>query len=117
MFLPAKRAIIASEASDFPVDRASDGVALLAEIGLRVLKRDLGHLLLQLEQLQAEQIDAAKQPHLQPQLTDQERDAALELLRDPQLLQRIVSDLDQCGTVGEETNKLVGYVDETSRAS
>ena len=40
---------------------------------------------------------------------------ALALLCDPKLLQRIVSDLDACGIVGERTNKLAGYLAATSR--
>jgi hypothetical protein len=39
----------------------------------------------------------------------------MALLRDPQLLQRIVADLDACGIVGERTNKLAGYLAATSR--
>ena len=34
----------------------------------------------------------------------------MELLRDPRLLERIVEDFARCGVVGEETNKLVGYL-------
>jgi len=48
-------------------------------------------------------------------VTAEEKSAALELLRDPHLLQRIVADFERCGVVGEETNKLVGYVATVSR--
>jgi DNA primase len=51
-------------------------------------------------------------PH---QLSDEEHAAALDLLRDPRLLDRILSDFDRLGVVGEETNKLVGYMAATSR--
>ena len=47
-------------------------------------------------------------------MTDDERQEALELLRDPQLLERILADFERCGVVGEETNKLVGYLAATS---
>ena len=40
---------------------------------------------------------------------------ALELLRDPRLLERIVEDLTTSGIVGERTNKLVGYLAAVSR--
>ncbi len=40
---------------------------------------------------------------------------ALELLRDPKLLDRILQDFNQLGVVGEEANKLVGYLVATSR--
>jgi DNA primase catalytic core len=83
-----------------------------------VLKRDLGAVLLKLEQLQAERAlakaeAAAKGPALT--LTDAEKDAALQLLRAPDLLERIVADFDACGLVGERTNKLVGYLAAVSR--
>ena len=40
---------------------------------------------------------------------------ALALLKDPKLLDRILADFARCGVVGEETNKLVGYLAATSR--
>ena len=43
------------------------------------------------------------------------RAAALELLRDPRLLDRILEDFERCGVVGEETNKLVSYLAVVSR--
>ncbi len=48
-------------------------------------------------------------------MSDDEERQALELLRAPNLLQRIVDDLTACGIVGEETNKLAGYLAATSR--
>lgn len=81
----------------------------------RIIKRDLGELLLQLEgyleQRQKEQA-AARKPH---ELSESEQVAALELLRDPRLLDRILRDFERCGVVGEETNKLLGYLAATSR--
>ena len=48
-------------------------------------------------------------------MTDAEREAALALLRDPRLIERIVDDFAVCGMVGEETNKLIGYLSAVSR--
>ena len=45
----------------------------------------------------------------------EEQAAALELLRDPRLLERVLSDFDKCGVVGEETNKRVSYLAAVSR--
>src|SRR5260370_3736120 len=45
----------------------------------------------------------------------EEKAAALELLRDPRLLDRILEDFARCGVVGEETNKLVSYLAVVSR--
>jgi DNA primase catalytic core len=89
-----------------------------AELGLeeRVVKRDLGQLLLRLEAIQEEQIQKALEPKEKTiELDDQEREAALALLRDPKLLDRILADFERCGVVGEETNKLVGYLAAVSR--
>jgi hypothetical protein len=33
-------------------------------------------------------------------------------LLDPHLIDRILGDFDRCGLVGEETNKLVGYLQD-----
>ena len=43
-------------------------------------------------------------------MTAAERDAALALLRDPHLLERIAADFEACGLTGEDTNKLVAYL-------
>jgi DNA primase len=86
------------------------------ELGVEesVIKRDLGELLLRLEQRQEEAARAVMAPTV-PEMTAPERAAALELLRAPDLATRIVEDLGKCGVVGEETNKLVAYLAATSR--
>ena len=89
-----------------------------AELGFdpEVIKRDLGKVLLKLESLQDRQIQealVAKEDKVE--ITDKDMAAALELLRAPNLVERILSDFDTCGVVGEETNKLVGYLAATSR--
>lgn len=82
----------------------------------QTIKKDIGRLLLQLETLQADQIDALKQPKtIAVKLSAEDEHEALELLRDPNLLQRIVSDFEACGIVGESTGKLAGYLAATSR--
>lgn len=82
-----------------------------------ILKQELGRVLLTLEQIQDELIRQSLTPNEEPvpDLTDEERNAALQLLNDPQLLDRIVEDLDKCGVVGEEINKLICYLAATSR--
>ncbi len=88
------------------------------ELGVReeLIKADLGRLLLKLEVLQQARIDAAlKVESVAPTMTEAERESALELLRDPQLLDRILADFDICGLIGERTNKLIGYLAAVSR--
>ena len=81
-----------------------------------VLKHDLGRVLLKLEELQTANLQAAlKKEDEGPKLSDAEQAAALELLKSPELLARILADFDACGMVGEETNKLVGYLAAVSR--
>jgi len=88
------------------------------ELGVKedVIRHDVGRLILKLEILRDEQIARALAPQ-EPvdTMTEEERSAAMELLRDPRLLERIVEDFARCGVVGEETNKLVGYLGVVSR--
>jgi len=82
-----------------------------------ILKQDFGKLLITLETLQAEKIRQTLQrsePEA-PKLTEAEETAALELLKDESLLDRILADYDTCGLVGEETNKLICYLACVSR--
>jgi DNA primase catalytic core len=90
------------------------------ELGVKdeVIKKDLGKVLLKLEELQEVQIS----DHLNPKpgdeqkiLSNEEQAAALELLKSPDLLNRILEDFNAAGVVGEETNKLAGYLACVSR--
>ena len=81
------------------------------------LKQDLGRVLWELESRQEVLIrqtldQRAPEP---PPMTESQREDALQLLRDEQLLARILSDYETCGLVGEETNKLVCYLACVSR--
>jgi len=79
-----------------------------------IVKADLGKLLLALEH----EIDHAleeKTDKKSAELTDAETKAALDYLKDPSLLSRLVNDVNACGLVGEDTNALVGYLACVSR--
>jgi DNA primase len=80
-----------------------------------ILKADLGRVLLALEQLQDQTIAKTLAAEPQPQMLEEDRDAALALLKSPELIERILADYAACGLVGEETNKLVGYLAAVSR--
>ena len=81
-----------------------------------VIKRDIGKVLLALEGLQEQQIaDTLQAKDAAVELSDPDRAAALDLLKQPDLVDRILADFDACGVVGERTNKLVGYLAATSR--
>lgn len=83
----------------------------------KVLQRDLGQLLLQLEGLQDQAIQAALQPKEPAGYTmaAAERERALQLLHDPTLAERIMTDFTKTGLVGEPTNALMGYLATVSR--
>lgn len=86
------------------------------ELAPEVLKGDLATLLLTCEQRQDQLIRVTLTPKpTTVELTEAERAAALELLTDPHLLDRIVADVARCGLVGETTNTLVGYLAAVSR--
>jgi hypothetical protein len=88
------------------------------ELGLKeaVIKADLGKVLLKCEALQEEQIRQTLAPkEAEVTLADSEREQALALLKSPDLMQRILDDFHTAGVVGEETNKLVGYLAAVSR--
>ena len=88
------------------------------ELGVKeeVIRRDLGSVLRKLEELQDRQIKNALEPKEEKiQLSEDERAAAMELLRDAHMLGRILEDFERCGMVGEETNKLASYLAVTSR--
>jgi DNA primase catalytic core len=80
------------------------------------IERDLSTLILKLEDLQREWIEKTLTPQEEKsEMTTEEKSAALELLRDPRLLERVLADFAQCGVVGEETNKKVAYLGAVSR--
>ena len=89
------------------------------ETGLKeeAIKHDLRHVLRKLEELQDQQIRKALEPkRADIAISDEDRAAALDLLKDSRLLERILEDFERCGMVGEETNKLVGYIAAVSRS-
>jgi DNA primase len=89
-----------------------------AELGLDegVVKRDLGRVLLACETHAETVIAQAQAPKTtEVVLSDSDRRAALELLCDPLLVERIAADFTEVGVVGEATNCLVGYLAALSR--
>ena len=80
------------------------------------LKNDLGKLLLKLEQLQEENHQKALEEKTQSiQVSSEDQAAALELLKDNTLIDRIKNDFNTLGIVGENTNVLTGYLAAVSR--
>ncbi|MBI5688531.1 MAG: toprim domain-containing protein [Verrucomicrobia bacterium] len=94
-----------------------EAAAMETTLKPELLKRDLGKVLGKLEELQEARLKAQVEakPETARPMPQEERDAALALLRDPKLLDRILADFTACGVVGEQTNKLVGYLAAVSR--
>jgi DNA primase len=91
--------------------------AIELQVAEDILKADLGRVLLKLEALQEAAVREALTPAApaHPEMDEAERAAALALLQSPDLPARILADFAACGLVGEETNKLVGYLAAVSR--
>jgi DNA primase catalytic core len=93
----------------------SQNLAALFSLEPRRIEKDL---LAILEYLEAERdkrlsaADVAPTPH---ELTEEEKRLGLEFLKSPELFDRIVSDMDDLGYVGEELNKKLIYIAASSR--
>jgi DNA primase catalytic core len=91
------------------------------ELGVseEAMKGDLAQLLRAVELRQDELIRARQAPKTTtasaPELSAEQQDAALALLRDPALVDRIKADVAALGVVGEDHTALVGYLACVSR--
>jgi len=80
------------------------------------IHREVGQLWTVLADLQRAQLRKTLTPAEEKSpMTAEEETAAMELLRDPRLLDRVLADFVKCGVVGEETNKKIGYLAAVSR--
>ena len=79
-------------------------------------ERTISELTTKLEQYRQEKLE-----HLKPkkeekrQLTEQEKKAAIQYLKDPKLMTNTLADIVQSGIVGETQNALIAYLAYTSR--
>jgi len=120
--------VLAGRGATFHVDtfdmyaaraRAVFIAAAAGELGVEeaTIKKDLGKVLLKLEELQEKVVaEALKPKENKPiEVGEAARAEALDLLKAPDLLDRILADFESCGVVGEKTNKLTGYLAAVSR--
>ncbi|HHV7384882.1 TPA: toprim domain-containing protein, partial [Escherichia fergusonii] len=107
--------VVFADAVDMMSARSRGGYAraAAAELGLAEgdLRRSLGKVLLALEHWQAQ----PEPENAAPEMTPEDREAALDLLRDECLASRIASDMAACGVVGESTNLTAAYLAAVSR--
>ena len=113
--LDTNSGVVFADAVDMMSARSRGGYAraAAAELGLAEgdLRRSLGKVLLALEHWQA----APEPESVAPEMTPEDREAALELLRDECLASRIAADMAACGVVGESTNLTAAYLAAVSR--
>ena len=93
------------------VERAAEETGLTADL----LKRDVGRLLLAVEQAQVELARPAETASPVVTLTEAERAEALAWLTAPDLVGRLRAAFHQAGIIGEENNTLVAYLAGVSR--
>lgn len=94
------------------IDTAADELQTKPEI----IKKDLGKVLLKLEDLQDEVLNKTLEPQKHEyEMNEIEREEAVQLLKSPDLLEKILNGFDTYGVVGERTNKLTGYLSAVSR--
>jgi DNA primase catalytic core len=92
-------------------ERAVEETGLTADL----LKRDLGKLLLAVEQAQMELAKPVEKLAMAVTLSPEEREEALQWLRAPKLIERLREAFHQAGIIGEESNTLVAYLAGVSR--
>ena len=105
---------------DLYAARARTGFIAQAEqvtgAGKDALENDLMTLVEHLEAHQEKRIMAKMKPvDTGPVMSPEEETAAMRLLKEPQLFERILADFVTAGTVGEDANKLLGYLIAVSR--
>jgi len=93
------------------IDRVVEETLLEKEL----LKRDLGKLLLALEQSQETRLNATGDDEEAVELSPDEEREALALLKSPKLLDRLTEAYDEAGIAGEKNNLLAAYLACASR--
>ena len=80
-----------------------------------IIKKDIAKIFLKLESLQERNLNKAEEKPEGTELDEKEKQQAIHYLKHPDLLKNILADFNNAGVVGEETNKLVGYLAAVSR--
>ena len=88
------------------VERGGEEIGLISDL----LKRDLGRVLLAVETEQARMMKPAEAVAAAVELTPEEREAALQWLRGPDLIARLRGAFHLAGIIGEDNNTLAAYL-------
>lgn len=105
LYSPRSRTLFASRA------------AKVLRITADAVEEDLSELLVAVDQVQRQAATAAHAAPVEEKLamTDAERAEAVALLRSAELMDRVATDIEALGYVGEDTNKKLGYLIAVSR--
>jgi DNA primase len=93
------------------IERAAEETTLEKDL----LKRDLGKLLLLLEQSQEARLNTTSEATPAFTMTEAEHNEALGLLKSPDIIDMIARAYDKAGVVGERNNLIAAYLAATSR--
>jgi DNA primase len=93
------------------IERAAEETMLEKDL----LKRDLGKLLLLLEQAQEQRLNTTSETTPAHTMSEEERSEALGLLKSPDIIDMIARAYDKAGVVGERNNLIAAYLAATSR--
>jgi len=94
----------------------AEGCQKYLKVNQTAVMHELGQLikLLQAEQVRMREGGASDKKPVTP-MTAEEKKEALAALKDPNLCQRIIDDFNAIGYIGENVNKLLGYIASISR--
>ncbi len=94
----------------------SKRASVLLRLDEQTLQVEMGKILFKLEGMQYENLEKTlNKQDKAVELSEQDKARAMEFLKSPDLLTRILEDFEKCGLVGEETNKLIIYLAAVSR--
>lgn len=101
--------------SDY-LEKFIDKTAEKLELGTTLISRNIALLIEEIEQYRLKKIESQKeQKPIKKQLTEQQKQRAINYLKSPNLIKRTSEDLGKCGIIGEEVNRLLMYLVFTSR--
>jgi predicted transcriptional regulator len=101
--------------NDTQVEKLIRKTATKLEIGTSVIEASINELIEALEKYRLEQLENTDQKTQTKQLTEKEKQEALQLLQSENLLNVTNELIGQSGIIGEETNRLIMYLIFSSR--
>jgi predicted transcriptional regulator len=101
--------------NDTQVEKLIRKTATKLEIGTSVIEASINELIEALEKYRLEQLENTDQKAQTKTLTEKEKQEALQLLQETELLTITNNLIGQSGIIGEETNRLIMYLIFSSR--